>query len=58
MLGKTLGIDFDPDAAWSEKDQVFKASDRIFKTKSISQSAQGKSGYWTTTVAVAVFLFD
>lgn len=58
MLAKTLGIEFNPDLAWNEKEEVFKASDRIFKTKSIVQSAQGKRGTWTTTVACAVLLFE
>lgn len=58
MLGKTLGIEFDPDSAWSEKDQVFKASDRIFKTKAIAKSARGKRDVWTTVIVTAIFLFE
>lgn len=58
MLGKTLGIDFDPTLAWDEKEQIFRASDRILRTKALTQSAQGKRGGWTTVIAAAVLLFD
>jgi arginine decarboxylase len=57
MLATTLGIDFDPDTAWKEREQVFKASGKIFKTSHVVQSAQGnKKGLWTTVIAAAVFL--
>ncbi|OQB44184.1 MAG: pyruvoyl-dependent arginine decarboxylase [Parcubacteria group bacterium ADurb.Bin159] len=57
MLATTLGIDFNPDTAWQEREQVYKASGHIFKTTNITQSAEGdKRGLWTTVVAVAVFL--
>jgi arginine decarboxylase len=57
-LGTTLGIDLDPDLAWSEKEQVYKTSGLFVKTTSITQTARGQKGLWTTTVALAVFLFD
>ena len=57
MLATTLGIEFDVNAAWSEREQTYKASGKIIKTKNICQSAEGdKNGLWTTTIAVAVFL--
>jgi arginine decarboxylase len=57
MLATTLGIEFDVNAAWSEREQTYKASGRIIKTKHTCQSAEGdKNGLWTTTIAVAVFL--
>ncbi|AGB02493.1 pyruvoyl-dependent arginine decarboxylase [Methanoregula formicica] len=57
MLATTLGIEFDVNAAWSEREQTYKASGKIIKTKHICQSAEGdKNGLWTTTIAVAVFL--
>lgn len=57
MLATTLGIEFDPEKAWEEREQVYKASGQIFKTTNICQSAQGnKDGLWTTTIAVAVLL--
>ena len=58
MLGTTLGFDLDPDLAWSEKEQIYKTSDLFVKTTSITQTARGQKGLWTTTVALAVFLFD
>jgi arginine decarboxylase len=58
MLGTTLGLDVDPNKAWSEKEQVYKASGLIIKTSNITQSAKGQKGLWTTTVATAVLLFD
>jgi len=57
MLATTLGIEFDPDKAWDERKQEYKASGRIFRTQSIVQTAQGeKNGLWTTVLAAAVFL--
>ena len=57
MLATTLGINFDPNLAWDERKQVYKASGNIFRTSHICQSAQGnKNGLWTTVIAVAVFL--
>lgn len=57
MLATTLGIDFDPDTAWDERKQVYKASGKIFRTKNIVQSAEGnKNGLWTTVLAAAVFV--
>jgi len=58
MLGSTLGLEVDPDQAWSEKEQVYKASGLIIRTTNITQTARGQMGLWTTTVAIAVFLFD
>jgi len=57
MLATTLGVDFDPNSAWDEKEKVFKMSDKIVHTTNITQSAQGnKDGLWTTVVAAAVFV--
>jgi arginine decarboxylase len=57
MLATTLGIEFDVNAAWSEREQTYKASGKIIKTKNTCQSAEGdKNGRWTTTLAAAVFL--
>jgi arginine decarboxylase len=58
MLGTTLGLEVDPDQAWSEKEQVYKASGLIIRTSNITQTARGQRGLWTTTVAIAVLLFD
>ena len=57
MLATTLGIPFDPDQAWDERKNVYRASHHIFKTRHICQSAEGdKNGLWTTVIATAVFL--
>jgi len=57
MLATTLGIGFDTDKAWQEREQIYKASGRIIRTTHTCQSAQGnKDGNWTTVIAVAVFL--
>lgn len=57
MLATTLGIEFDSDASWDEREQVYKASGQIIKTMNITQSALGnKDGLWTSVVAAAVFV--
>jgi arginine decarboxylase len=59
MLATTLGIEFNPNTAWQEREQVYKASGYIFKTTNITQSAEGnKSGLWTSVIAAAVFLSE
>jgi len=58
MLGTTLGFEVDPNKAWSEKEQVYKSSGLIIRTSNITQTARGQKDLWTTTVALAVFLFD
>ena len=58
MLGTTLGLEVDPNKAWSEKEEVYKASGLIIKTSNITQTARGQKDLWTTTVALAVLLFD
>lgn len=58
MLGTTLGIELDPDQAWSEKEHAYKASGLIIRTSNTTQTARGTKGLWTTTVALAVFLFE
>ena len=58
MLATTLGIDFDPEKAWSERDQVFKMDKRVLKTRNVVQSAEGNpKGLWATVVALGVFVF-
>jgi arginine decarboxylase len=57
MLAATMGIEFDANTAWDEKEQIFKASGRIIKTTDVTQSATGdKGGLWTSVVAAAVFV--
>ncbi len=57
MLASTLGIEFDVNSAWNEKEHLFKMSEKIVKTMNISQSAIcDKNGLWTTVVTSAVFI--
>lgn len=57
MLASTLGIEFDPERDWKEREQIYKASGYIFKTTHICQSAEGnKNGRWTTVISAAVML--
>jgi len=57
MLATTLGIEFAPETAWNERENVYKSSGKIFKSFNITQSAEGdKNGLWTTVVSCAVML--
>jgi arginine decarboxylase len=57
MLATTMGLQFDPEIAWHEKEQLFKASGMIIQTRNATQSATGdKDGLWTTALAAAVFV--
>lgn len=59
MLATTVGVEFDPNAAWDEREQVYKASGKIIRTTNITQSAEGdKSGLWTTVLAAAVLILE
>jgi len=58
MLGTTLGLEVDPNQAWSEKEQVYKSTGLIIRTSNITQTARGQKDLWTTTVAIAMFLFE
>ncbi len=58
MLGTTLGLEVDPSKAWSEKEQLYKSTGLIIRTSNITQTARGMKDHWTTTVAIAMFLFD
>lgn len=57
MLDTTLGVQFDPNTAWDEREKIFKMSGKIVRTFNVTQSAEGdKNGLWTTVVATAVLL--
>jgi len=56
MLATTLGIEFNPDTAWEEREQIYKASGHIINARNICQSAEAnKDGLWTTVISAAVF---
>jgi len=57
MLATTLGVEFDPNLAWNERENLYKSSGKIIRTSHIVQSAEGnKDGLWTTVIAAAVFI--
>ena len=56
MLATTLGVEFNPDSSYDERKEIWKISDKIVKTTNTTQSSLGKKGYWTTVLAVAVFV--
>jgi arginine decarboxylase len=57
MLATTLGVQFDPNTNWDEREKIFKMSGKIVRTFNVTQSAEGdKNGLWTSVVAVAVLL--
>ena len=59
MLATTLGLEFEPNAAWDEREQIYKSSGKIIKTTNLTQSAIGhKDGLWTTVLAAAVFIME
>lgn len=58
MLATTLGIKFDQEQDWNEREQIYKLSGKVLKTLNVTQSAEGnKDGLWTTVIATAVLLF-
>jgi arginine decarboxylase len=59
MLATTLDVEFDPEASWDEKKEIYKISDKIVRTANVTQSAIGdKRGLWTTTLAAAILIFE
>ena len=57
MLATILGVDFDPNLNYDEKKEIWRISDKIFRTSNITQSAIGdKNGVWTTCIAAAVLI--
>lgn len=57
MLATTLGVDFDPDASYDEKKELWKINGQIVHSKNMTQTAIGdKRGLWTTVLVGAIFL--
>jgi arginine decarboxylase len=57
MLASTLGVEFDPNTAWDEREKIYKMSGKIVRTFNVTQSAEGdKNGLWTTVLSCAVLL--
>lgn len=59
MLATTLGIPFDPDKDWDEREDQYKMSGKIVRSMNVTKTAEGdKTGAYTTVIAAAVFICD
>ena len=57
MLATTYGLEFDPDASWDEKRELWSIDNRIVRTRSVVQTTTvGAERRWTTVVAAAVLI--
>lgn len=57
MLATTLGIQFDPEKDWDERENQFKMSGKIVKSFNVTKTAEAdKTGAWATVIAAAVFI--
>jgi arginine decarboxylase len=59
MLATTLGIPFDAEKSWDEREQQYKLTGDIVKTRANVQTAEGdKSGLWTSVISSVVFILE
>ncbi|NQU16739.1 MAG: arginine decarboxylase, pyruvoyl-dependent [Candidatus Saganbacteria bacterium] len=58
MLATTLGIEYDENVDYDERQETWKLCDQIVRTTNCTQSAIGQRGMWTTVLAAAVLLLD
>jgi arginine decarboxylase len=57
MLATTHGIDLDPDKAYNERKDIYRAQGLEITTRAAVQTVEGdKNGLWTCAVAAAVFV--
>lgn len=57
MLATVLGVKFDPDKSWNERQGSWTISGEIVKTHNITQSAIGdRTGLWSTVCAGCIFI--
>lgn len=57
MLATSLGIPFDPEANYDEKQEIFRINDKIIETRNITQSANIlKEKEWCTVISAAIFI--
>src|SRR5690348_2909997 len=57
MLATILGVEFDPNASYDERKDIWRVSDKIVSTRNVTQSAIGdRDGLWSSVVAAAVFV--
>ncbi|MGD0651947.1 MAG: arginine decarboxylase, pyruvoyl-dependent [Verrucomicrobiia bacterium] len=58
MLASTQGVEFNEDASWDEKEEVYRLSGKIVRTTNCTQTAVGTpQGLYTTVVAAGMLLF-
>lgn len=58
MLASTQGVEFNEDASWDEKEEVFRISGKIVRTSNVTQTAVGHSqGHYSTVITAAICLF-
>jgi arginine decarboxylase len=59
MLATTYGEDLDPESAYDERREIYKAKGLVVRTRATVKTAKGDTkGLWTTVVAAAVFVYD
>ena len=57
MLATKLGIPFDAEKDWDERENLYKMSGKIVKSFNVTKTAEGdKGGLYTTVIAAAVFV--
>ena len=57
MLATTLGKNFDLSQIWDEDRNLYELGDGMeVRTKSITQTARGEKGFWTTVLSAAVMV--
>ncbi|MGV9197666.1 MAG: pyruvoyl-dependent arginine decarboxylase [Promethearchaeia archaeon] len=57
MLATTLGIPFDPEANYDEKQEIFNMNGEIVESKNITESAiVREEDEWLTVLAAAIFI--
>ncbi|MEK6676441.1 MAG: arginine decarboxylase, pyruvoyl-dependent [Planctomycetota bacterium] len=57
MLATTRGIDLDPDTAYNQRKDQYRAHGLVINTRAVVQTEEGdKNGLWTTCIAAAVLI--
>jgi arginine decarboxylase len=57
MLATTLGVEFDSESNYDERQEVYRISGKIIMSQNITQAAIGAEGNrWTTVIAAAMFI--
>ena len=56
-MATTQAIELDPDTAYDERREIYRAKGLVVHTRAVVQTAEGeKNGLFTTVVAAAVFV--